>query len=334
MSNEQFMKLNDEEITYIACQYMLRNGFDQQDSQITVASLVEASRRGHHGHGIERILQIRDGLVNGTININPIRKLVRSGPSFSIFCGGGGLGPPVANLAMTNAIRMAKSNGVGVAGVLNSGHIGMLAYYTEQAANEGCFAICMSTSSPAAVVVGGNRSLLGTNPIAYSFPGSRGLVSADFSTTTISRSTLLMHRDNNQPLDMGWAVDSTGVSTDDAEKALKGGLQLLGGGVKGTLIGLLVATMAGPLIGGVGNHKVLGTRYMNNSPNKGDIFICFDVDKFTDRAHFLTECEDFFSECERTSEIFYTPGSSSYTKRELNKNLIEISRETLTLMQS
>lgn len=297
---------------------LIAHGVTADDAAVTADVLVEGTLRGYFNHGVERIFSILEALSAGSLNPTPNRQLLKSTTSCSVLDGDFGLGHPAAVQAMHLTMKLASKHGVAAVGVINAGHIGVLSYYSELASSQYFFAIVMSTSSPAAVLPGGNKPVLGTNPIAYSFPTSDGPVTADFSTTAVSRGTLMQYAEENNPIPSGWAVDGSGSPTLDPHAGLEGGILPIGGSVKGTLLNLLVGLLAGPLIGGRANHQVRGTRDLSERPTKGDLFLCFDIDRIAGCAKFDEEVADMISAIRLSGSSIRTPGEESQRRRREN----------------
>ena len=177
-----------EQITDSLVRILTEKGVSKDDA-ITIAKiLLEGDLRGYNSHGINRIFQILDGFSNNTLSPIDCSEKIDTGKAISLFDGNGYIGQPLAKKAMLAAIENAKEFGVGVSGVINSGHIGTLGYYSELAAKEDCIGIVMSTSSPAVSLPGSGKKILGTNPISFSIPGNfRRNIISDFSTSKVSR---------------------------------------------------------------------------------------------------------------------------------------------------
>lgn len=294
-------------------------GVKSEDAGIAVDVMIEGTLRGYSGQGVERIFQIIEGFTHNTINPNPAMKVVNENKSFIVIDGDFGLGQPAGVKAMTSAIKKAKETGIGIAGIINVSHLGILAYYAEIASKENFLGIVLSTTSPAVVVPGGNKSLLGTNPLSYSFPRTKQRIfTADFSTAAITRSIVLDCREKQLNLPINCAVDPNGRITNNPDEALNGGILPFGGGIKGMLISFLIATLCGPLIGGLANNQITGTRYMEKHPTKGDLFIAIDISQLTNFDDFCNKNEDLLEEMKNSSSSFYFSGEGSSCRREMN----------------
>jgi L-2-hydroxycarboxylate dehydrogenase (NAD+) len=306
-------------------------GVSSPDATITAGVLVEATLEGRSGHGVERILEMVAGFKKGTLVANSKVTILVDWPSLVHFDGGYGLGPPLAERAMRAAMKKAATQGCATAGTCNSGHIGPLGYYTALAAREGFVALAMTTSSPAMVVPGGNTALLGTNPIAISYPSNDGTVTADFSTSAIPRGTVLRARENGELLPEGVAVDARGMPTRDPEEALQGGLLPIGGGIKGMLLALAVSMFAGPLVGGIPNQDVTGTLQLDEPPTKSDWFYCQQI---VSLELLKQQASTQLETMRRNSAAFHAPGAGSAARRKeaLDKPIL-ISSELAQLLR-
>lgn len=313
---------------------LLSLGLRNTEAMTTAEILVEADLRGYPLQGVQRIFQILSGISSGTINLKSSPLLIKSSLSMAIFDGLCGLGQPIAKKAMLLAVEKAQETGVGVVGVINSAHIGALSYYSELASHHGCVGLVMSTSSPAVVIAGGKVKTFGTNPISYSFPSSTAPITADFSTSKVSRSEIIHHQEKKEKIPLSWAVNSDGLATDDPLEALSGGIQTIDGEIKGSLLSLLISVFAGHLIGGVVNSEVKGTRYMDEAPNKGDFFMALSIPHFTSYERFQ-EKSDFLKEfIMEQNTNFRIPGEISLQNRANRmKNGIEVSDDLIKLFE-
>ncbi|WP_010304332.1 Ldh family oxidoreductase [Candidatus Odyssella thessalonicensis] len=290
---------------------LLSLGLKEETAAITAEVLIAGDKKGYHSHGVARIFQIEEGINNSTINPNANIDITMDWPAIAVFDANYGIGQWSGKKAMEYAIRKAKQQGVGAVGVINASHLGILGYYSELASKEGCIGIVMSTSSPAVVIKGGKVKTFGTNPISYSIPNTAFPITADFSTSKVSRGKIYEYLHSAKKLPEGWAVTQEGLLTTSPEEALKGGLLTIDGDIKGCLLSLLISILCGSLIGGVINPKVTGTRYMNEKPNKGDFFIVLDVNKFTNYDLFLHQMIELDNFITAQNVDFRLPGKRS-----------------------
>lgn len=317
-----------EEVERALVAVLRGRGVPSPDARAVAAHLVEGSLRGYERHGVDRILEIVDGLERGTLRAEPQLQVVRQGGAFVVVDAGGGLGVPAARDAVARAVELARGAGLGLAAVVNAGHLGILSPWAEAIAEAGQLGLVVSTTSPAVVFPGGSRVLLGTNPLACAFPAEDGIASTDMATSTISRGDVLHAQQTGVDLPGGTAVDGAGQPTVDAGAALQGGLLPLGGNRKGGLLSLILATLAGPAVGGIANHRVTGTRWMNEPPCKADVFLALDLPQLTDPAAFREEVTSLFAELTDDVPGFHVPGRGAAQRRvEALARGIPVSRE-------
>ena len=148
------------------------------------------------------------------------------------------------------AIEVAREMGNCSMAVGHSHTCTAVGYFTEQFAQAGLLAIGM-TNAPACVSPpGGNRAVLGTNPVAMSVPAKGGGVAFQFdqSTSAIAIGKIRVAAANGDKIPLGWAVDKNGDATDDPNAALEGSL-LSAGGYKGFGFGLMAELLASAATG-------------------------------------------------------------------------------------
>jgi len=94
----------------------------------------------------------------------------------------------------------------------------------------------------------GSQPVLSTSPLAAGVPCRPRPVIVDLATSAVARGRIAERARRKEPLPPGWALDSDGVPTTDAQAALAGMLAPLGG-AKGFAIALLVEALTGGLVG-------------------------------------------------------------------------------------
>ena len=92
--------------------------------------------------------------------------------------------------------------------------------------------------------------VIGTNPFALGVPDGDGGAAfvIDQSASVIAKSEVMMRAHAGKPIPVGWALDSEGNPTNNAEFALMGSM-VPSGGYKGFGVGLMVEIFAAALAG-------------------------------------------------------------------------------------
>ena len=136
--------------------------------------LTNANLAGHDSHGVLRLPGYLNGISNG--GTQPAAEPEVSDETTNTFRidGGNGFGHYTARRAMERAIEKAKAADNCAVSFVNTGHIGRLGEYAEQAARAGCIGIITygggARDRGGTVPFGGARGALGTNPIAVGVP--------------------------------------------------------------------------------------------------------------------------------------------------------------------
>ena len=293
--------------------FLLAAGVRADQAAPTATHLVEGDLRGYRHHGIGRIAQIAAGFAAGTLTATGEPRTVSDRGGLVVLDAAGLLGVPVAHHAVELVAERVSSHGLAAVGVLNAGHLGMLAPFAEQLAAPGRLAMVLSTTEPAAVAPGGRTKVIGTNPIAFACPCGDELLSADFATTPITRGEVLSRAATGAELPLGVAVDAEGRPTTSPADALAGGLVAFDGSVKGFLVSFLFSLLAGPALGGLANHEVRGTRRTDSLPSKGDFFLAIDL-AGPGQAAFAEQVRTFFALVQADSSV-RVPGASARARR-------------------
>ena len=165
--------------------------------------------------------------------------------------GGQGLGQVIAKEAIDLGIERARAHGVAVVGVRNSGHMGRIGAWAEQAAAAGLVSLHFVNTTGFGIQVapfGGSDRRLSVNPIALGVPrpGQEPLIH-DMSTGTIAAGKIRVARNKGELLPEGAIIDSRGRPTRDPEAffADPPGALTTAAGHKGYGLALFVEVLAG-----------------------------------------------------------------------------------------
>ncbi|WP_413712414.1 Ldh family oxidoreductase [Rhizobium sp. Rhizsp82] len=252
-----------------------RAGVASNHRRQQVDLLMEAELRGVPSHGLLRLERIVQRIRNGVTDPDAIGEHVWRSPGFLAVDGQRGLGPVVANAALEALKQRARENGVVLAAITNSNHIGMLGWYAERVAEEGYTVIALSTSEALVHPWGGRRAMLGTNPIAIGIPTGSAPFMMDTATSVVSMGEIHDHANRGEPIPEGWAVDGAGNPTTDAAAAKQGAIGPFGQ-AKGYALGLAFELIVSSLSGAAIGRDVKGTLDDDSICNKGDVFIVID----------------------------------------------------------
>ena len=219
-------------------------------AEIVAEILVNANLAGHDSHGVLRLPGYLDGISNG--GIQPAAEPEMSNETANTFRidGRSGFGHYTAQRAMERAIEKAKTADNSAVSFVNTGHIGRLGEYAEQAARAGCIGIITfgggSRGRGGTVPFGGARGALGTNPIAVGVPtGDDSPFIIDFATSMIAGGKISVAQSLGIDLPEGCIVDKHGNPSVKTADFSDGGSLLTFGGHKGYAFSLLTCLLAG-----------------------------------------------------------------------------------------
>lgn len=289
-----YTKVKYENIKKLCNLVFEKFGFNKEDSETITNVLLLSDLYGIESHGIQRLVKYYSEIKNGLINVNSKMKIVKETPVSATIDGMGGMGQLIAKRAMNLAIKKAKTSGMGMVVVRNSNHYGIAGYYAKMAEEEGLLGISM-TNSPAVVVpTFGRDAMLGTNPIAISFPTKPYPFLMDMATSVVTRGKIEVYNKRHEPLPLGLALNSKGEDTTNPLDVLNnvrsnfgGGLVPLGGskestgGHKGYGFALAVEMFTAILSGGFTANKVSLDR--QNGSGTCHFFFAMDYGIFGDK---------------------------------------------------
>jgi len=207
------------------------------------------------------------------------------------------------------AIEKAAARGLAIVGVTNSWMSGRSAYYVEMIAKADLAGIHTASSARSVAPFGGSRPALGTNPIAFGLPSSRGPVVFDMGTSAFMGTDLAFRERLGQLLPEGVAIGAVGQPTRDPMLA-GGGALLPFGGYKGFGLALIVQALG-----------VLAGSALDPDKDDGYLFVVFKPDLLLNLDDFKRQVSELIDRIKATprqpgvSEI-RIPGERAFHSRE------------------
>jgi ureidoglycolate dehydrogenase (NAD+) len=226
-----------------------RAGAPQEEADLVADALVRADLRGVHSHGVVRAGVYLERLEAGSIRPGAALEVVHDRGAAVLCDAGGGFGIVAACRAMDLAVQRARTHGVGVVGVRNSNHCGMLAYFVLRAVSQGAVGVALSNADAQVAPYGARSKYLGTNPLSVGIPaGEEPPVVLDMATSEVAHGRVRAAALRGERIPPTWALGPDGRPTTDPAEALRGAL-LPFGGAKGSGLSLVVDVLAGVLTG-------------------------------------------------------------------------------------
>ncbi len=206
-------------------------GFTKEEAGTITDVLLLADLFGIESHGTQRLVRYHKDIAKGLIHVDAKPEVVFETPVSAVIDAHDGMGQVVGHMAMKMAIEKAKKTGIAIVSVRNSTHYGIAGYYTKMACDQGLIGISTTNTTAIMVPTYGRKAMLGSNPIAISFPAEPYPFLFDASTTVVTRGKLEVYNKLDKPLHDGWAIDSTGNESTDAAKVLGCIINKEGGGI-------------------------------------------------------------------------------------------------------
>lgn len=222
---------------------------------------------------------IRNGRVNGTVE--PMVSAPK--PSAIQVDAKDGFAQPAFKRGLDDAIHAAKTNGSCAFAISHAYTPTALGFFTDQIAKAGLIGIGVANAPACVAPPGGNKKVVGTNPIAMSIPARDGGVAFQFdqSTTVVIIGRIRIAAEAGEKIPMDWAVDKNGQPTDDPNAALEGSLAF-SGGYKGFGISLMVELLASAVTGSLSSMAASPLKAIDGPPhNLGQFFHIIDPTTFS-----------------------------------------------------
>ena len=206
----------------------------RERAAVTAELMVRTDLRGVDSHGIDMLPRYHELWQEGFVVMDTDAVLEKDSMATGLYDGAKGLGHWVSSLAMKLALDKARTYGIGIVTVRNSGHFGAAANYSMMALEHDMIGVATTNSAFIAMVpTFGRAPKLSTNPISFAAPAGRHAPFVlDMATTTVAFGKLRIASRWGKPIPSGWALDDEGEPTTDPDVAMKHRLQTPVGGTR------------------------------------------------------------------------------------------------------
>lgn len=263
MKNYRSTSVYQNEFSTIVEQ-LCASGVAKHESEVIADCFATADAFGVTTHGMSVLPSHVDRIKRGGYNLSPSLAVVKETPAFAVIDGDNAFGPVSAKYCLDYGVEKAKEVGVFTVFGKNNNTFGPAFYYSLKAAEQGCIAIVMSNSPAQMAPFGGNEKMLGTNPFSAVIPVPNGEpIIIDFATSVVAKSKFKEYAESGKPLPDGWALDTNGEPTNDANEGIKG-FVLPMAGFKGYGLSMLIDFLSGLLSGSAYLNHV-GRFYSNDN---------------------------------------------------------------------
>lgn len=295
-----------ETLREFSTRVFLHLGVPKNDAMQAADVLACADLRGIDSHGIARLHSYYNMFSLGRINPRAQIKLVCSTLSTATVDGDNGLGLVVGPQANRIAMDMAEKSGSGWVSVRNTNHFGIAGYYVLEALERDLIGWAMTNSSKMVAPLWGAERMLGTNPIAVSFPAKEEPpIVIDMATSAAAYGKIEMARRRGEAIPYGWGIGNDGRVTTNPDDVVAGGaLSPLGsdrerGGHKGYALAMMVDILSCMLSGANWGPFAPSFAVNNETPQRsvgkgiGHFFGAIRIDGFIEVDSFKRQVDDY-----------------------------------------
>ena len=274
-------------------------GMRERDAATVADVLTYADLNGIDSHGFSMLPSYDIQRRNGSLDMLAEPDVVKETPVSAVVDANRAMGHPAGLFSLELAMEKARSRGMAVVVVRNSGHYGACGFYTKMATEQGFLAMSTTTTPGVSVAPsGGAEPKLGTDPWSMAAPGAPGLpFLLDMATTTVASGRVRNKFIEKQELPRGWINNKDGQpSTDPADFMERGGYHTpLGGTPDGSNHkGTGLAAMARIVSAGLSGSPLLLDK-VSKRREIAHFFFVLDpalfrpLDEFTDAIASFTE---------------------------------------------
>jgi len=269
-------------------QALLNLGLSNDRAALSARLIAETDRDGVHTHGIARLPRFAEMVRNNAIDPIATPTTTTTFGALERWNGHRGPGNLAAHAAMSRAISLAKTHGLGAVALGNTSHWQRGGTYGWQAAEAGCAALCWTNTLPNLPPWGATTPALGNNPLILAIPtgasleslpgGSSGLqaterapqqrgfspgpsspnapIVLDIAMSQFSYGTLTAYRERGQQLPVPGGYDESGNLTTDPATIERTQRALPIGFWKGSGLSFALDVLASMLSGGRATHQL------------------------------------------------------------------------------
>ena len=328
------MKKDAQELFRLARTALERAGAHAGMAEAAARHLVRAEEQGLATHGMSRVpfycSMLRKGRADGAAK----PAMIADRAAACLIDNRDGLPYVSVEWAVAEAIQRARRNGIGIAGVRNSAHVGVLGIHLLPVAEAGLVGFAF-TNSPAAIPAwGGKKPLFGTNPVAAVFPreGKPPIV-IDLALTTVVRGRIMMAMRKGERIPEGWALDRHGKPTTDPKEAIEHGSLFPIGGAKGAMLALMFELICASLTGAaIGPEADSFFSEDGNRPRIGQVFVAIDPSALAGNTTYGERVEKIVSTMLQDPEV-RLPGARRFAAEVSSKKGIEVPDELIAQIE-
>ena len=265
----------------LAKEKLIKSGCSEENTYGIIDGILDAEFSGIKSHGFHYLPIYCNHLKIGKIKGKASPSYEKISNSAIKVNADNGFAHSAINIGLPLFYAMCAKEAISCMSVYNSYNCGVLGFHTKRIAEKGFIGLGF-TNAPASIApLGGVKPVVGTNPFSLAVPfDGRAEIIIDQSASVVAKSEISVRAKTGEPIPEGWAFDSEGRTTTDAQAALKGTMAP-SGGYKGFGTGLLVEIFTACIAGGnLGTQASSFAGEDGGPPSTGQFFIAIDPEKF------------------------------------------------------
>lgn len=250
---------------------LLKLSFPKETAATCATIFASNSRDGVYSHGLNRFPVFVQHIKKGIVKPDATPILLDKMGAIERWDGNFAPGMTNATQSMNRAIELAKDNGIGCVAIKNTNHWMRGGTYGWQAADAGCIGICFTNATANMPAWGGNKPVLGNNPLVIAIPRAEGHVVLDMAMSQFSYGKMQEYELKNETLPFPGGYDEQDNLSMDPAAIRKTKLALPIGFWKGSGLSLVLDLLAVALSGGRSTAKITQDEYESGV---SQCFIC------------------------------------------------------------
>jgi (2R)-3-sulfolactate dehydrogenase (NADP+) len=253
-------------------------------------AILDTELSGLEGHGFYWLQFYCEHVKSGKVDGKAKPKVKKLSPSAFRVDAKRGFAHPAIEKGFEKLIPAAKKFGIAGMAVHNSYNAATLGFHTGTLARAGLVAFGFTNAMPVIAPVGGNKPVIGTNPLSFAVPGKKGEIALliDQSSSAVTWTAVKRAAEEGREIPLGWAIDTDGKPTTDPKRGLEGSMAP-SGGYKGFGQGLIVEVMCAAVAGAFRGPQMGSFMENDGKPiGCGQFFIAIAPDPFSG-GHFAKQ---------------------------------------------
>ena len=325
------------EVEAFAMRVLRANGLADHQAGPIARAMAASEASECRSHGLYRLIGYVGSIRSGRVSAGAQPRLERVAGSFSRVDGQNGFAPAAHAIGVPALVEAAKNNGIAALALTQCYHYSALWHDLDPIVDAGLACWAFTVGQCIVAPHGGNRRLMGTNPIAFGWPraGAHSFI-FDFATSVVARGEIELMGRAGKALPPGWGIDADGQPTLEPTQALAGAL-LPFGGYKGSALSMMVELIAGPLIGEPTSRAAAALDNGDGGPPLGgELLIAMSPEVFTSGLvhDWQEQAERFFSEARKQPGVRLPSDRRHAARQRSEPNGVEVSDALLKELAS